>query len=62
MGVGTSPAGLATNIFQNSLVSPADITSTDELLTSLKNQKELSSRIELSQFHALFESSSSAAK
>ena len=30
----------------NSLVSPADVTSTDELLTSPKNQKELSSRIE----------------
>eukprot|EP00731_Ephydatia_muelleri_P002044 Em0001g2044a len=42
----------------NSLVSPADVTSTDELLTSLKNQKELSSRIEHSQFQALFESSS----
>ena len=42
----------------NSLVSPADVTSTDELLTSPNNQKELSSRIEHSQFHALFESSS----
>ena len=42
----------------NSLVSPADVTSTDELLTSPKNQKELSSRIEHSQFQALFESSS----
>ncbi|KAL5502816.1 hypothetical protein EMCRGX_G009650 [Ephydatia muelleri] len=30
----------------NSLVSPADVTSTDELLTSPKYQKELSSRIE----------------
>ena len=42
----------------NSRVSPADVTFTDELLTSPKNQKELSSRIEHSQFHALFESSS----
>ena len=42
----------------NSLVFPADVTSTDELLTSPKNQKELSSRIEHSQFQALFESSS----
>eukprot|EP00731_Ephydatia_muelleri_P006442 Em0003g690a len=40
------------------LVSPADVTSTDELLTSPKNQKEPSSRIEHSQFQALFESSS----
>ena len=30
----------------HSLVSPADVTSTDELLTSPKNQKELSSRID----------------
>ena len=60
-------SGYATNISHhllqsidcfNSVVSPADVTSTDELLTSPKNQKELSSRIEHSQFHALFESSS----
>ena len=38
----------------NSQVSPADVTSTDELLTSPKNQKKLSSRIEHSQFmHSL---------
>ena len=42
----------------NSFVSPADATSIDELLTSSKNQKVLSSRIESSQFRVLFDSSS----